>query len=175
MKPEAVSLPLLQALRERVFSVPRVRAAIDAVFAELAAELRSTRESPHATAVVPIDLFTGGLRPELARKVRLCRAFLLRRGARMAAPEVHRNSVQRLASYRGGGWIHQTMAGGWVARELRSPDPRDPVAEPIDRSWDIVSAGVWHFPEAGADEDWATVTFHSASEEEIVDELWETE
>ena len=93
----------------------------------------------------------------------------------MAMPEVHRNSVQRLVSYRGGGWIHQTMAGGWAARELRSPDARDPFAEPIDGSWDIVPAGVWHFPEAGADEDWATVTFHSASEEEIVDELWESE
>ena len=203
MKPEPVSLPLLRALHERVFGAPQVRAAIDALFVELAAELRARKEPPHAAAVIPIDLFTGALKPELAGTVRLCRAFLLRRGARMAAPEVHRNSVQRLVSYRGRGWIHQAMAGGrpgapagrgfdgeaesrlpgtrrggpggLVPRGLRSPDARDPFAEPIDRSWDIVPADVWHFPEAGADGDWATVTFHSASEEEIVDELWESE
>ena len=33
--------------------------------------------------------------------------------------------------------------------------------------------GVWHYPEAATDHDWATVTFHSAGEHEIVDELWE--
>lgn len=203
MKPEAASLPLLRALHERVFGVPRMRAVIDAHFGELAAELRSRKEPPHAAAVIPIDLFTGGLSPELSARVRLCRAFLLRRGARMAVPEVHRNSVQRLVSYRGRGWIHQTMAGvrpaaltgrgldgepearvpgmprggpgGLVSRALRSPDAADPFAATLDRSWDIVPAGVWHFPEAGADEDWATVTFHSAAEEEIVDELWEGE
>ena len=214
MKPGEVSLPLLRALHEQVFGVARVRAAIDALFRELAAQLRARTEPPHAAAVIPIGLFARALPPESAAGVRLCRAFLLRRGARMAVPEVHSNSVQRLVSYSGSGWIHQEGAGGWsggapgegpgvepgarpdgmppgspgglvpralrspgglVSRALRSPGAADPFAEPLGRSWDIVPAGVWHFPEAGTDEDWATVTFHSASEEEIVDESWEGE
>lgn len=207
MTPDAGSLPLLRALHERVFGVPEVCAVLDAAFGELAAELRGRRDPPHATRVIPIDLFTGGLPAELAGAVRLCRAFLLRRGSRMAAPEVHRNSIQRLVSYRGSGWIHQERAevphggghgpapgpgpvhgpglvhgsglvrgpGVLTGQALRSPDAADPFAATLDRSWDVVPAGVWHFPEAGDDEDWATVTFHGAAEEEIVDKLWEGE
>lgn len=126
-------------------------------------------------------------------QVRLCRLFLLRRGARMAAPERHRNSVQRLVSYRGSGCIHQgrPSAGphGLRPRAICSPpavpgqDARPPGQDgrpsagtrrhaDLDRYWDIVPVDVWHFPEAAADDDWATVTFHSAAEEEIMDEMW---
>ena len=196
MKPDAASLPLLRALHRRVFADPEVRATLDDAFEELAAELRGRAEPPHAMRVIPIDLFTGGLAQELSDKVRLCRAFLLRRGSRMATPEVHRNSVQRLVSYRGRGRIYADIERGgsitglepWSGRRrpddqrgpqdlapraVRSPDPGDLAALPIERCWDIVPAGVWHYPEAGADADWATVTFHSASEDEIEDELWE--
>ena len=192
MTPDAGSLPLLRALHERVFGTAEVSAVLDAAFDELAAELRERKEPPHATRVIPIDLFTGGMPPEFAERLRLCRAFLLRRGSRMCFPEVHRNSVQRLVSYRGSGWIRQGGAGGadggrqarsgseprrgpgaLTGRELHSPASGAPVAEPLERCWDIVPAGVWHYPEAGNDGDWATVTFHSASEGEILDEQWE--
>lgn len=195
MTPDAGSLPLLRALHERVFGAVEVRAAVDAVFQELAAELREREEPPYATRVIGLDLFERAVPPECVGEVRLCRAFLLRGGARMPVPEVHRNSVQRLVSYRGSGWIHQASAAGGrrglsyrgrqrpeapgpaglIPRPVASPDPGDPRIVPIERCWDIVPAGVWHFPEAGRDGDWATVTFHSASEEEIVDELWESE
>ena len=199
MNPDAASLPLLRALHQGVFADPAVRVKLDAAFEELAAELRGRAEPPHAARVIPIELFTVGLAPELAGAVRLCRAFLLRRGSRMATPEVHRNSVQRLVSYRGRGRIYADLKrGGRMAgfdagsgptrrkrpedqrgpqdlapRAVRSPDPGDLAALPIEQCWDIVPAGVWHYPEAGADADWATVTFHSASESEILDELWE--
>ena len=106
-------------------------------------------------------------------RVRLCRLFLLRGGARMAAPERHCNSVQRLVSYRGSGSIHQGVPGGdpegLGARTICSPGADDC---DLARHWDIVPAGVWHYPEAAGGEGWATVTFHSATEGEIVDELW---
>ena len=206
MRPDAGSLPLLRELHRRVFGGPTVRAMLDAAFAELAEELRGRTEPPHVSRVIPIDPFTRGLLAELAAEVRLCRAFLLRRGCRMAAPEVHRNSVQRLVSYRGRGRIHAEAGGGggtpeattgsgrrgrrdprrgrWdsrrgplalVPRAIRSPDTEAVRATPIERCWDIVPAGTWHYPEAEADADWATVTFHSASESEILDELWENE
>ncbi|MCY4399025.1 MAG: hypothetical protein OXE96_06775 [Gemmatimonadetes bacterium] len=186
MTPGPESIPLLRGLHKRVFAAEEVRAVLDAAFEELVAELRDRREPPHATCPIPIDLFSralpqgvpgldgheSGSRPE---PVRLCRAFLLRRGASMAAPERHANSVQRLVSYRGRGWIHQGLPGSGpsslLPRAIASPGLGD--AADIHRFWDIVAPGVWHFPEADREEDWATVTFHSAAEDEIIDELWE--
>lgn len=206
VRPDAGSLPLLRELHRRVFADPTVRATLNAAFAELAGELRERTEPPHASRVIPLDPFTRGLPAELAAEVQLCRAFLLRRGCRMGTPEVHRNSVQRLVSYRGRGRIHSEAGGGGgtpkattesgrrrrrdprrerrdprrgplalVPRAIRSPDTEAVRATPIERCWDIVPAGTWHYPEAEAGADWATVTFHSASESEILDELWENE
>ena len=172
MKPDNDSLPLLRRLHRRVFVDPEVRAVLDAGFVQLAVELGTRPEPPHATCTIPIKLFTS--RSHAAGtgqdQVRLCRLFLLRRGARMAVPERHTNSVQRLVSYSGRGWIHQGVPGGSAvnlrARAVRSPqDSAD-----LGSHWDIVPAGVWHYPEADGGEDWATVTFHSATEDEIVDE-----
>ena len=157
-----------------------------AAFEELAAELGDRPDPPHAARVIPMGLFRNGPARGLAGEVRLCRAFLLRRGARMATPEIHRNSVQRLVSYRGRGRIHQGVPGGGPLdlrpRAIRSPgvgtqtdrgvDAPDVDTLDLGRFWDLVPAGVWHYPEAAGDEDWATVTFHSAAEDEIVDELW---
>lgn len=197
MKPDHDSTSLLRRLHERVFAAPEVRFALDAGFARLDAELRHRPEAQHATGVMRTELFTVALPVGEARHVRLCRLFLLRRGARMAVPERHCNSVQRLVSYRGKGRIHQGVPDGGPEklkpRSIFSP-PRtsgavghdrpstasaaadeDPTADPVAgaRHWDIVPAGVWHFPEAAEDEDWATVTFHSAAEDEIEDELWQ--
>lgn len=189
MKPDEESLPLLLRLHERVFADPEVRAVLDAGFAQLAEELGRQAEPPHATCTVPIELFTAagedrvagqdpitalGEAPTVAHvhdQVRLCRLFLLRRGARMAVPERHRNSVQRLVSYRGSGSIHQGVPGdgpeGLRARAICSPGADE---SGLARHWDFVPAGVWHYPEADGAEDWATVTFHSAAEGEIADE-----
>ena len=171
MRPDREALSLLHRLHTRVFEVAPVRAVLDAAFVDLAEQLRAGEDPPHATCVVPIELFTQGA-PDMAEQVRLCRAFLLRAGARMAVPEIHRNSIQRLVSYRGSGRIHQAVARGdpedLRPRAIRSPGR----ATDLERHWDIVPAGVWHFPEADAEADWATVTFHSAAEEEILDELW---
>lgn len=155
---------------------------LSAAFAELAAVLEARPPTRHAMSVIPVDRFVKDPMPAAEDPVRLCRLFLLRRGARMATPERHRNSVQRLVSWRGAGRIHQGAPGEGPddlrPREIRSPrggssgggcaDDRE-----LRACWDIVPAGAWHYPEAGAEQDWATVTFHSADEGEIVDELWE--
>ena len=186
MRPDPASLPLLRRLHRRVFVDPEVRAVLEAGFVQLAAELETRPEPPHATCTIPIELFTGH------DLVRLCRLFLLRGGTRMAVPERHTNSIQRLVSYRGRGWIHQGVSGGPAvnlrARAVTSPQEggEERRVDRVDAGlsgpahaadvvrlapfWDIVPAGVWHYPEAGGGEDWATVTFHSAAEDEIVDE-----
>lgn len=204
MRPDRASLPLLRRLHRRVFVDPEVRAVLDAGFVRLAARLEARPEPPHATCTIPIELVTEGTKDRATREaharatrerhdqVRLCRLFLLRRGARMAVPERHTNSVQRLVSYRGRGWVHQGVPGGpAVDLRARMIGSRQEGCEerPVDEMetslavpahaagpvrlaafWDIVPAGVWHYPEADGGEDWATVTFHSAAEEEIVDE-----
>ena len=182
MKPGRGSLPLLRRLHERVFGCPEVAAVLAAGFEELNSVLEERSDPPHAACVIPVELFVGDSMPPLEDPVRSCRLFLLRRGARMAAPEIHRNSVQRLVSWGGSGWIHQgTPDGGPFGlrpREIGSPVPGGspeggcPDDFDIARCWDIVPAGVWHYPEAGEGRDWATVTFHSAAEDEIVDEVW---
>ena len=183
MKPGRGSLPLLRRLHERVFGCAEVRTVLAAAFEELDAALEEGSDSSHAACVIPMELFVEGGLPRVGEPVRLCRLFLLRRGARMAAPEIHRNSVQRLVSYQGRGRIQQGTPDGRPFG-LRPREISDPVAggslesaypDDIDiaRCWDVVPAGVWHYPEAGEGRDWATVTFHSAAEDEIVDELWE--
>lgn len=182
MRPDRGSLPLLRRLHERVFGCPEVRGVLAAAFEELDAELKERFDPPHAACVIPVELFAADGLPRVGEPVRLCRLFLLRRGARMAAPERHRNSVQRLVSYQGRGRIHQGTPGGGPLglepREIGSPvasgSPGGGCPDDVDivRCWDIVPAGVWHYPEAGGGRDWATVTFHSAGEDEIVDEVW---
>lgn len=151
-------------------------------FAELAAVLEARPLSLHTMSVIPVERVLDGSIPPVEDPVRLCRLFLLRRGARMATPERHQNSVQRLVSWRGAGRIHQGVRGEGPddlrPREIRSPHGGLSVGgwandRELCACWDIVPAGVWHYPEAGAEGDWATVTFHSAGEGEIADELWE--
>lgn len=158
-----------------------MRTVLAAAFAQLAASLEAEPGALHTMSVIPLDRLMEDLVPEAGDRVRMCRLFLLRRGARLAAPERHRNSVQRLVSWRGAGRIHQGAAGEGPddlrPREIRSPRGGLSVdARANDRElyacWDVVPAGVWHFPEAAGERDWATVTFHSAGEGEIVDELW---
>ena len=181
MRPDRDSLPLLRRLHERVFGCNEVRAVLAAAFAELAAVLESRPRALHTMSVIPVERFLDGAIPPVEDPVRLCRLFLLRRGARMATPERHCNSVQRLVSWRGCGRIHQGAPGegpdGVRPREIRSPSGLTAGGSLHDRElyacWDIVAAGVWHYPEASAERDWATVTFHSADDGEIVDELWE--
>ncbi len=182
MTPDPASLPLLLRLHKRIFADAEMRAVLDAAFAEMAAELAGRAELPHVARSVPIGPFRVALLPAEAREVRLCRLFLLGRGKRMAHPERHRNSVQRLVSYQGRGRIHQAMRGGGAGelepREIRSPvEPatEETDAALLDRYWDIVPAGVWHFPEASAEGDWATVTFHSAAEDTIADGVWRSD
>lgn len=98
MRPDPGSLPLLRRLHERVFGCPEARGVLTAAFEELGSVLEAGSDLPHATRVIPVELFADGGLPAVDEPVRLCRLFLLRRGARKASPEIHRNNVQRLVS-----------------------------------------------------------------------------
>lgn len=176
MRPDPASLPLLRRLHRRVFVDPEVRAVLEAGFVQLAAELETRPEPPHATCTIPIEFTSPAHAAGTDQdQVRLCRLFLLRRGTRMAVPERHTNSIQRLVSYRGRGWIHQGIPGGPAvdlrARAVTSPQEggEERRVDRVDAGlsgpahaadvarlapfWDIVAAGVWHYPEADGGED----------------------
>ena len=184
MTPDDISLPLLTRLHQRVFGSSEVRTVLDTEFSRLAAELHSRRDPPYVSGSAQVDIFTTVLPPALRSQVGLCRLFLLRRGCCMEVPEIHRNSIQRLVSYRGRGTIHAGEPGegpaDLVPRVVRSPgdEQADRYSascgdQELARYWDVVPSATWHYPEAvAAGADWATVTFHSATEDEIRDELW---
>ena len=121
---------------------------------------------------LPIELFSGKL-PELLRdNVRLCRVFTIMARQRAPHEEIHRNSVQRLVSYRGIGAVNCAEPGGvnrsYKAHQIVSPD----IADSLDISmcWDVVPENTWHFPEARGAGQWYGVAFHSAPADAIVDE-----
>jgi len=184
MRPARACRNLLRSLHEAVFGSATTMRALDRIFDGLAAELDRAAD-PHVSRTVDMSLFTLGLSPAAREEVRLCRAFLLAAGARMSRPEVHHNSTQRLVSYRGSGAIVQAPPGEDVSslrprRIVSPPGPgrtqRDRVvaatAIGLDRHWDVVSPGAWHFPLADDDLHWATVTFHSASADAIREAVW---
>ncbi len=149
-----------------------IESAIEEAFVRARAELESRNDGmPYASAELSIDLFKAELSPDVRPAVNMCRVFVLRCGRRMMTPEIHRNSIQRLLSYRGSGTIHSAKATdpdvGFVPWALKDNQDGD---GDLDVLWDVVPANTWHFPEADASSDWNTVTFHSASGSEIVEE-----
>ena len=93
----------------------------------------------------------------------------------MSPPEIHRNSVQHLMSFKGRGAIHSASADGvdmnFIEFPIRSYDSIS--SSGVTDTWDIVPGNTWHYPEAGTESDGYTVTFHSASEDTMIEELWQ--
>lgn len=167
---------LISAIHQVVFENTVSRRAIKAGFDEARAILEGPNYSlPYSTCSISISLIHEELSPEFRGSIGLCRVFILRAGQKMSPPEIHRNSIQRLVSFKGQGVIHSASLGdenlNFIPYPLRSPD-LDPSAE-VTEYWDVVAENVWHYPEAAAESDWYTVAFHSAAEDAIIDERWE--
>ena len=105
-------------------------------------------------------------------EVRLCRVFTIKAGARAQHEEIHRNSIQRLVSFRGTGAVNCAYPGGsdrtYKPHQIVSPE--QPHVHDISYCWDVVPESTWHFSEARGTEQWFGVAFHCASAETIVDE-----
>ena len=164
---------LIQRLHELVFEDEEFRSALENAFLRARAGLDAEGNAlPYSSAEVPPAAFKSRLAEGFRDRVNLCRVFILRKGRRMETPEIHRNSIQRLASYRGHGTIHSAGPGG------HDMDFKPYALHDCERSggtdrnqlWDVIPVNTWHFPEASAESDWHTVTFHTAGSAEIVDE-----
>lgn len=164
---------LVRGLHQFVFKDAKFRSALAAAFEGARTELENEENAlPYSSAEVPPALFKGKLAKDLRNKVKLCRVFILRRARRLETPEVHRNSIQRLTSYQGRGTIHSAAPGGQDMdfKPYVLEDPEQSLITDLNKVWDVVPMNTWHSPEASAEGDWHTVTFHSATSEEIIDE-----
>jgi len=89
--------------------------------------------------------------------------FVLRANTRSGA-ERHPNSHQRMMSYRGSGDLQTRQRGDWCSHPLTS-DPSAPIAE----RWISIPPYVWHQGVVPG-ENWAVVSFHTAGEQELIEE-----
>lgn len=121
---------------------------------------------------LPVELFRNKLPEPFREQVRLCCVFTIKACQRAPHEEIHRNSIQRLVSFRGTGAVNCAQPGGidrtYTPHQIASPDTAAP--PDITRCWDVVPENTWHFPEARGASQWYGVAFHSATASEIVDE-----
>jgi hypothetical protein len=165
--------PLIECLHRMVFNDPDCTAAIEAGLRRADKRFAdSGYTSTYSSVTLPIELFSDKMPEPFRPMVRLCRAFTIRAGQRAPHEEIHRNSVQRLVSFRGEGAVNCAMPGGldraYTRRQIVSPDSAQ--QSEIAMCWDVVPGNTWHFPEARGADQWYGVAFHSASADDIIDE-----
>ncbi len=147
---------------EGVLERQPARIAIDAAISEAKRQLDADRQRQAGTVQVPLSEYGQSLPPN----IKSCRVFVLGAG-REFHTERHPNSHQRVLSLEGTGKI----------RVFEKPTPRDvslrsDMHGPLERRWASLSENIWHQPVSG-NEDWVVLTFHTASEMELIDEYKE--
>jgi hypothetical protein len=109
----------------------------------------------------------------MKKMVNLCRLFVLKKDHKMPQFENHKNSVQRLMSYKNYGSINSLDSidceSNYKIDKLKNVT--DMPQPDILECWSVIQENRWHYPVAYNSGDWYTVTFHSASETEIIDVL----
>jgi hypothetical protein len=157
VSPEECSL--LESL-DAVLRSEDVRKEIPRVIERVRAELARKKEALMTWEPIPLAVFGG----ELPAEIRSAWVFVLRAGADTGA-ERHPNSHQRMMSFQGSGDMQTGEPAQWQSNALVS----DPEA-PLERRWISIPPNVWHRPVVGANADWAVVSFHTVSPEELIEE-----
>ena len=155
MSPEQTILESL----DRAIRAPRASSFLSALTAEVGALLERDTAARLAWHTVPLEIYD-----HLPDGIASSWVFVLRAGCSSGA-ERHPNSIQRVMSYQG--WADmQTWDGHrWVSNVLRSE-----TEQPLQNRWLTIPTNVWHRPVMG-DVDWAVVSFHTASDTELIEEL----
>ena len=164
---------LLECLHGLVFSDPECTEAIEAGLRRASARFTDPDyDSTYSSVTLPVELFSEKMPEPFANMVRLCRVFTIKASQRAPHEEIHRNSIQRLVSFRGSGAVNAAEPGGVDRKDTPHPIVSPGIASSSDISvcWDVVPENTWHFPEArGAGQGYG-VAFHSVSADEIIDE-----
>ena len=132
---------------------------IDKAVLETKAMLDADSERLTAAVQVSLSVFGDSLPPE----IKSCRVFALRAGLG-SRTECHPNSHQRVLSLEGTGEIRVFDDSAPYSVSLRSD-----MGGPLELRWGSLQENIWHQPVAGM-ENWVVLTFHTASEAELIDE-----
>jgi hypothetical protein len=137
-----------------------VREDIRSVVTRVREQLARRKDALMSWEPFPLDVLATTVAPE----IRSAWVFVLRAGAD-TGPERHPNSHQRMMSFEGSGDLQTGEPGNWQSNVLVS----DPDA-PLERRWISIPTNVWHRPVIDAAADWAVVSFHTVSAEELIEE-----
>jgi hypothetical protein len=144
---------------DRIVRQPQVAQVLESAICQGQAQLAQAPGT--VSASIPIPLSTYG--EQLTQTIQSSRIFILRARS-TSGIERHPNSHQRVLSYRGSGEILTLEGEKWRSHAITS----EPGME-VGKRWSSVPEGIWHQPIAG-ESDWAVVVFHTASQDELVDE-----
>jgi hypothetical protein len=145
---------------DTVLRSENVREQIRPIVGRVRAELDRSKEALMAWEPIPLTVFGRALPPE----IRSAWVFVLRAGADTGA-ERHPNSHQRMMSFEGSGDLQTGEPGEWQSNVLVS-DPKTP----LEQRWISIPRNVWHRPVVGRDADWAVVSFHTVTPDELIEE-----
>jgi hypothetical protein len=151
-------LDILTWLNEAL-RAPRAATYLTALAREITSVLNSEPAARLAWRSIQLDAYD-----RLPEGIASSWIFALKAGCSSGA-ERHPNSIQRVMSFRGSADMQIWGGQGWMSNVLNS-DP----AEPLERRWLSIPRSVWHRP-VMRDEDWVVVSFHTASDRELIEEL----
>lgn len=134
-----------------------VKPAIEGIVSRLRSKLAAEPKEVFAREPVPLSIYG----EKLPAMIRSSWVFLLRAGTASGA-ERHPNSHQRTMSYRGRGDFQVRDDGEWRSNFLVSDFRRA-----LRSRWISIPTNIWHQAVVG-EEDWVVVSFHTASDEELI-------
>jgi len=155
---DETELRILQTL-DAIIRQESLRSMIDSKVLQAEEKLVRHSELLLAWEPIPMDVYDKGL----PSPIRSSWVFVLRAGAKTGA-ERHPNSHQRMMSYRGSGDFQVQIDGKWCSNILTS----NPTA-PIERRWISIPPDTWH-QAVVAERNWVVVSFHTVSEDELIEE-----
>ena len=142
-----------------IVSQESVKALIDSLVPRVEQKLKKDSEALLAWEPVPLDTYGKGL-PDT---IRSSWVFIVRAQAESGA-ERHPNSHQYMMSYKGSGDFQAMNGEKWESNLLVS-DPE----KGIESRWVSVPPYTWH-QAVTSKENWIVVSFHTAPEEELIEE-----
>ena len=151
---DLVEQKLLELLQSSIISNSQT---INTIVAEALTELKNS-DFVSVTKNIPIKKFFTNL-PE---EIKLCRIFGLKANTKSKI-ERHPNSFQRTFTYVGRGDTKILENDVW------KPNIKNSLGKSISERWLSIPEGIWHQPIA-LNDNWVTITFHTAGELEIIDE-----
>lgn len=137
---------------------PRTLKLLAAIANDVDSSLELDPNTRLAWKTVPLGVYDG-LPPGIASSW----VFALRADCSSGA-ERHPNSIQRFMSYRGSADMQTWNGARWVSHVLRS----EPDAS-LEKRWLSIPANTWHKPVMG-DSNWVVVSFHTAADDELIEE-----